>query len=249
MENAGFLGDVGERAIAVVVIKRICAWLKATRPAHYVDPLPLAPASLPRPRHRVVTEVHVTHHENIYFAVAVVIHKTATRAPLVLRGLESGLGRHIGKRPVPVVVIQHILSPIGDQQIEIAVIVVVADAPALCPAWARQPGPRCNVGKGPVVVVVIQVAGRSFVFRESFYRRTVGQKNVGPAVVIVIENDGPVAGGFNDEFLVSVAAVYVERAQSRLRGNVFEVDFARLDSRRRRFGRLGGLGCKPAGQS
>src|SRR5580704_12928486 len=86
IENAGFLGDVDKCAIAIVVIKRTCSRLEPTWPAHYVDPLPLAPAPLAWPRHHVVIEVHVTHHENIYFAVAVVIHKTTTGAPLVLRG-------------------------------------------------------------------------------------------------------------------------------------------------------------------
>src|SRR5579864_274280 len=155
MENAGFLRNVCKCAIAVIMIKRIYTRLESARPAHYVDALPLAPASVSRPWHRVVAEVHVTHHENINFAVAVVVHKATTGAPLVVRGLKPGLGRHIGKRPIPVVVIQRILSPIRDQQIEIAVIVVVADTPALSPTWPCQPSVRRNVGKCPVMVVVI----------------------------------------------------------------------------------------------
>ena len=75
------------------------------------------------------------------------------------------------------------------------------------------------------MVVVIQVSGGSFIFvsAESLYPRTVGKENIGPAVVIVVENDGAVSGGFNNEFLVRVAAVDVERGQSRLRSNVIFV--------------------------
>src|ERR1700693_5817546 len=98
------------------------------------------------------------------------------------------------------------------------------------------------------MVVVIQVPGRCFVFvsGESLYRRTVGQEDVWPSVVIVIEDDGAIAGGFDYKFLVSVAAVYVERAQSRLRRDVFEVNFAWLDFRCRRFRGLRCLASKPA---
>src|SRR5258708_26746698 len=106
----------------------------------------------------------------------------------------------MGKRPVPVVAIQHILSPICDEQIEIAVVVVVADAPSLSPARALESGSRCDVGKRPVMVVVIEVCGRGFVFGEAFKCRAVGKVNVRPSVVVVIENDGSVTGGLDDEF-------------------------------------------------
>src|ERR1039458_1977562 len=134
IENAGLLRDVGEPAIAVVVKKRVHAGLEPPWPAHDVDPFPLAPPSLSWSRHRVVTEVHVAYYENIDLAVAVVINKTATGAPLAPRGLEPSLGSYVAKRAVPVVSIQHVLSPVSDEQIEIAVVVVVADARALSPA-------------------------------------------------------------------------------------------------------------------
>jgi hypothetical protein len=87
-----------------------------------------------------------------------------------------------------------------------------------------QTGLPCDLGKRPVVIVVVQVSGRGFVGRETFYCGTGGKKNISPPVVVIIKNNGAVAGGFNDEFFMSVAAVDVERAQSRLRCNIFEVD-------------------------
>ena len=237
--------DVGEGAIAVVVIEGVHARLETPRPAHYVNPLPLTPAALSRPRHGVVAELDIARYDNICLTVAVVIDKTATGAPLVLRGLDAGLGGHIGKCPIPVVAIEHILSPIRDEQIEVAVIVVVADAPSLPPARARQSGMRCDIGKRPVMVVVIKVWGRSFVLGKSFNRRAVGKVNVRPSVVVVIENDGAVTGGLDDEFFMSVAAVYVEGAQAGLLCDVLEMNFARLDFRCLRLGGLRSLGCEP----
>src|SRR6202158_5385644 len=105
---------------------------------------------------------------------------------------------------------------------------------------------RCYIGKRPVMVVVIEVPCRGLVFGESLYVGTVGKENVRPSVVVVIENDGAVTSGLDDEFFVSVAAVYVERAQSRLPANVLEVNFARFDFRHRRLCGLRCLGCKPA---
>src|ERR1700722_10771958 len=87
--NAGFLRDVSERTIAVIVIKRIHARLQSPRPTHHVNPFPLAPSSLTRPGNGVVIEIHIAHDKEICLAVAVVIDKTATGAPLVSRSLES----------------------------------------------------------------------------------------------------------------------------------------------------------------
>src|SRR6202035_333382 len=98
-----------------------------------------------------------------------------------------------------------------------------------------QSGMRRYIGKRPVMVVVVEVPGRSFVFGKSLYRRAVGKENVWPPVIVIVENDGAVAGGFDDEFFVSIAAVYVERTQSGLLSDVLEVNFSRLDSRPLRF--------------
>jgi hypothetical protein len=66
------------------------------------------------------------------------------------------------------------------------------------------------------MVVVIQVSGRCFVFvsGESLYRPTVGKEEVGPSVVIVIEDDGAIAGGFDYKFFVSVSPPYTLSALS-----------------------------------
>src|ERR1700691_378524 len=86
------------------------------------------------------------------------------------------------------------------------------------------------------MVVVIQMPGRSFVFGKSLYGRAVGKKNIGPPIVIVVENNGAVAGCFDNELFVSIAAVHVQRVQSGLPGNFFEANRTRLYSCGLRFG-------------
>src|SRR5215813_10799736 len=68
---------------------------------------------------------------------------------------------------------------------------------------------------------------RSFVDGEAFRRRTVGKVDVGPSIIVVIENNGAVSGGLDDEFLVRVTAINVERVQAHLGGYVFEMNFTR----------------------
>jgi hypothetical protein len=56
------------------------------------------------------------------------------------------------------------------------------------------------------MIVVVEMSSRLLIFGKAFYSRTVRKKNIRPAVVVTIEDDGAVAGGFNDKFLVGVAA-------------------------------------------
>src|SRR5271170_8186199 len=78
--------------------------------------------------------------------------------------------------------------------------------------------------------------------RKTFHRRTVRKKNVRPAIVVVVEYNTAVPGGFDYEFLLGIAAVEVLHGNSSTLRNVFEMDSARLhsacSSRLRGFGRL-----------
>ena len=91
------------------------------------------------------------------------------------------------------------------------------------------------------MVVVIQVTGGCFIVGETLHRRTVRKVNVRPSVIVVIENKGAVAGGFDDEFFVLIPTVNVECRQSHLSGDVLEMNLTWLDSGRLRLGGLGSL--------
>jgi len=74
--------------------------------------------------------------------------------------------------------------------------------------------------------------GGSFARGKTFQSCAVHQKNVGPAVVIVVENGGAGAGGLDDVLLRVLAAEDDGRGQAGFLGNVGEVGNCVL----RRFG-------------
>ena len=84
-------------------------------------------------------------------------------------------------------------------------------------------GLRGNVGEGSVVIVAIEVVGGSFAGRKAFERGAVDEKNVRPAVVVVVEDGHAGAGGFDDVFLGVHAAKGVRGRESGFGGDVYEV--------------------------
>ena len=100
-----------------------------------------------------------------------------------------------------IVVIEAIFSVVGNVQILIAVVVVVADANALSPTGGGEPSFHGHIGEGAVVIIVVEVIGGSACRRKAFERRAVHDENVGPAVVVVIKDGYAGAGSFDDVFL------------------------------------------------
>src|SRR4029077_17890591 len=140
MRNSGFLRYVRERSIAVVVIERVDGDFQATRTAHHVQSLPLAPLSLTGPRNGIVRKIHIARDKQIRLSIAVVIDKTAARVPLVARSVQAGLLRYVSERAVAIVVVHRVLAPVGNEQIQVAVVVEIACATALAPACAGEAG-------------------------------------------------------------------------------------------------------------
>ena len=67
-------------------------------------------------------------------AIAVVIEECATGSPALPGGRESRRVRDVVKPPSPVVTVQSIRPVVSDQQVVVAVVVVITDAGALSPA-------------------------------------------------------------------------------------------------------------------
>jgi hypothetical protein len=82
------------------------------------------------------------------------------------------------------------------------------------------------------MIVAIEAIGRSLPRWKTFQPRAVYQENVGPAVVVVIENGDAVSRGFNDVFLGIDPAKNIGGRESCLGGDVDEID----DLRGRRWG-------------
>src|SRR5262249_22677600 len=113
----------------------------------------------------------------------------------------------IGESAVAVVVIENIFAKIADEQIIEAVVVVVADADALSPAGVCNTSLECHVGKGAVAIVLEEMRDRFLANRKTFEPRTINEKNIEPAVVVVIVERNTAARGFEQIFVLMFAAV------------------------------------------
>ena len=159
-------------------------------------------------------------------AVAVVIDEGAASAPGFAGAGDAGFFADVGERAVAVVVVEDVFSVVGDVEIFAAVVVVVADADALAPAGVQQAGFLGDVGERAVVIVVVEMVRwrASFCARDGVIElRAVDDENVGPAVVVVVEDGDAGAGGFDDVFFGGDAAKGVGHCEAGFFGDVGEV--------------------------
>src|SRR5438067_2167353 len=104
-----------------------------------------------------------------------------------------------------------------------AVVVVVADADALSPAFVGEPGLPPDLGEPAVTVVVIELR-KSFCPGAMVEGCAVGDEDIFGAVAVVIEDRGPVACGFEDVALAGFAAGDIGDREAGGWGDVFEGD-------------------------
>ncbi len=86
------------------------------------------------------------------------------------------------------------------------------------------------------------MADGSLIFWKSRDSRAVGQKNVRPAIAVVIEDNRAVPRSFNNKFFAFITAINIEGVQAGLAGDIFKVDgrgfcclrFSRLGRRLRK---------------
>ena len=130
----------------------------------------------------------------------------------------------VGERAVAVVVIEHVLAEVGDEQVIVAVVVVVADADALSPAGVSDAGFGGDIGESAVAIVLEQMRGGLLAGGEAFQARAVHQKNIEPAVVVVIVEGDAAAGGFEQIFILVLAAENRFGVESGFFRDVDEID-------------------------
>ena len=80
-------------------------------------------------------EVYVIGDEEVQVAIPIVIKETATGSPPRLIVPQPGCLGHIGKRSIPIVAIEAVLSEVGAEDVLESVVVVVADAYPGSPAY------------------------------------------------------------------------------------------------------------------
>ena len=102
-------------------------------------------------------------HVQIDETIAVDVSKRSTRSPTLVADL--GRARHIRKRSITLVPIQHIRAEVGHVQIEVAIVVVVANRAAHAVTRVADTSVRRYIGKGAVAAIVVErVLRRGVVF-------------------------------------------------------------------------------------
>src|SRR5579864_1872171 len=133
------------------------------------------------------------------------------RAVLGVGLVESGFRRHIGEGAVAIVVVERVAVDASDENIFVAVVVVIADRNAGVVARAGQSGLCGDVGEVTLAVVfeeAVVVLGR--IFLERLQVRAVSEEDVELAVVVVIENGYASGHGFRGIVLGAFVAVKLE---------------------------------------
>ena len=229
----GRLGNVGEGSIAVVVIQNVLAALQSRRPARDHHAFVEARTGFGHGRGRQI-EIDVVGDEQIEVAVAIVVDEGAAGIPARAFARHASLLADVGESAVAVVVIQNVLAEVGDEQIVPSVVVVVADANTLSPARVRDSGLRSDVGESAIAIVLEKMRSRLAARGKAFQARAVHQKNVEPSIVVVVVEGNAATGGFEQVFVLVLAAENGLRVQSRFATDVDKAN-AEISARRSRF--------------
>ncbi len=165
--------------------------------------------------------LHIVSDDQIEFAVLVVVNPSSAGAEF-FHAAETRLLRHISKCSVAVVVKQPALSVRSDENIVVAVVVVVADGYADAVHFNVETGFVRNVSKSAVVIVVIKL--RRGVFLP--VARPVGsvhQENIRPPVVVAVDEGNPRAHRLRQK-LFAKSSVVVDEMNSGFCGDIFKRD-------------------------
>src|SRR4051812_16413958 len=130
-------------------------------------------------------------------AIAIVVHERAPssppRWPIVPKA--SLLGG-VAEGSVPVIAIKAVLSVVSTKNVVKAIIVVVGNTDATCPANGRQTGFLRDVAECAIAIVLIKPISR--LRRSTFQAGTRKQKDVHPTVVVIINKGTAATVGFQN---------------------------------------------------
>src|SRR6266403_2605552 len=158
--------------------------------------------------------LHVVGDDEIKLAIAIIIDPGRTGGKLI-RSPKPGNRCDILKGAVAVVAEEVTLAKRGDENVVEAVVIVITDGHAQTihrNAEARFAG---HVGERAVVIVVIKLRGGGAALRMADPVLAINEQNIGPAVVVIIDERATGAHGFGQPLLAE-GAVIVREADTRL---------------------------------
>ncbi len=100
-----------------------------------------------------------------------------------------------------VIVIKTILAIIGDVEIFPSVVIVVSDTNSLAPSRRDESRLLSHIGESSIMIVMIQMVRGSLIGGEALQRCAIHDEDVGPSVVVIIENGDAGSGRLDDIFL------------------------------------------------
>ncbi len=174
---------------------------------------------------------------------AVVVDKRAARAPADLRAGQTGFVGHVAKRAVAVVAVQHVVPPVGDEQVVGPAVVVVAHAHATSPPMPDQSGLLGDIGEGAITIVAVQPVGCPR--RDCVHSPPVQDENVEPAIVVIVNERGAAADRLEDVAGVVGRAIDRRLRQARGLGHICEPCVKRQAGSLRAGLRSHPSGCNP----
>ncbi len=205
LRQPGAFTHIHKRSVTVVSVKEHAPRRQASGTAVDGNALPIAVRVFAGASNLALVEFQIVGDYQIQESIARRLDEGAAGAPAVLAVKQARLLGDVGKGSVAVVAIENVLSPVGDEEIEVAVIVVIAHAHARSPFRARQARLCCDVCKRAVAIVVVQTVRCAF--RCFFKPPSVQDEEIGPSVVVIIDPRQSAADGFQDVLLGVDAAV------------------------------------------
>src|ERR1700722_12505173 len=131
--------------------------------------------------------------DQIQKSITVKIEERATRTPTGVWRKQPPLLGLVLEPAIAEIPIENVLSPLGDEQIRIPMIVYVSDTDPLSPSGGLDSRLLSNVFEfQPAQIVIKEMLRRDRACPE---RSCVDQKNVGQPVIIKVDDRDAVAGG------------------------------------------------------
>src|SRR5262249_46343770 len=155
-DYAGAGADVGEHPLPVVAIEREPARRQASWTAVDWNALPSAVGIFAGPRHCGEVELEVVGDEQVQVAIPVVVDESTSGSPARARFEQARLAGDVGERSIAVVAVQDVLPPIRDEEVLVAVVVIVSNGDRGRPALPRQACLGGDVGESAVAIVLVQ---------------------------------------------------------------------------------------------
>ena len=181
------LRHIRECPIPAISIEDVCSTRKTQWPTRDRDIVIPAIGGVPRLRSARRIESHVVGNEQIEVPIPVIVQKATTRTPAIRRSGNASLFGDIRECAIAVVVIEHILSEIGNEKIVEAIVIVISNAACLTPSRTSESSLPGDIREGSIAIVMKQIAGGLTISSCGIQAGSVDEEDIEPAVIVVVK--------------------------------------------------------------